>query len=178
MPKAKTENSTAAVVRTSTSRRSLVGGGASLLLAAAGIAAAHGATGASLAGAGDDAELIALCDQLVEARIAWYALMMSRHTIEDERRTEPEYERLWQLRVGLMDQIENAPSIATPAGARALARAAIATAERGRDGHWDARHDGEWLALQAAEYLAGAQLEDSLVQLTWVQDTSLQEAQR
>ena len=105
------------------------------------------------AGASPDAELIRLCDQLVANNTEWFALMNSRHTIEDEKRTEPENERLHAVRAALLNQIEAAPDISTMAGAAAMARAAIAITPVDLAGQWEAREDNEWLALTVAEFV-------------------------
>lgn len=102
-----------------------------------------------------DANLIALCDRLTVNRRAWVALIEARHSIEDERRTEPENNRLHAERLRLLDQIEAAGSARTLAGAGALARAALADAPLGVDGHWEVTEDYGWLALLAAERLTG-----------------------
>jgi hypothetical protein len=106
------------------------------------------------AGAGPDAEQIRLCDRLAANRAEWFALINSRHTIEDEKRTEPDNDRLLAERRALLDQIEAAPDLSTTAGAAAIARAALADAPVGVDGHWEAREDNEWLALTVAQYVA------------------------
>jgi hypothetical protein len=78
----------------------------------------------------------------------------SRHSIEDDRRTEPENARLCDERQTLLDQIEAAPELSTLAAAMAMARAAMADCEVDLTGHWQARDDSEWLALLAVEFLA------------------------
>jgi len=110
--------------------------------------------------------LIALCDELVANRTAWLTLMVSRNTAEDERRTQPENDRLCGERGAILDRIEAAGAPTTAAGAQAVARAALADAERGWDGHWEAREHCERLAMLAAAFLAGPGFDDPLVRLT------------
>jgi hypothetical protein len=88
-----------------------------------------------------------------EPRRVGLALINSRHTIEDEERTEPDNDRLLVERHALLDQIEAAPDLSTRADAATMARAALADAPLGRGGHWEATEDCDWLALTVAEYL-------------------------
>ena len=112
-----------------------------------------------------DAELIRLCDRLTANRMAWLTLFASRHSVEDERRTEPENERQSYERDTLLDQIDAAPQLSTMAAAVAMARAAIADAPLGLDNHWEARSQHEWLALMVAEFLAGEPFQNNTMQL-------------
>jgi hypothetical protein len=139
------------VARITPGRRGLLGGAQALL---AGVAAVTLPRAALAAGIGPDAELIRLCDRLAANRAEWFAIMNSRHTIEDEKRTEPDNDRLLAERHARLDQIEAAPDLSTMAGAAAMARAAMADTPVGVDGHWEAREDNEWLALTVAEYVA------------------------
>jgi hypothetical protein len=100
-----------------------------------------------------DAELIRLCDRVVANQAEWLALINSRHTAEDEERTEPDNDRLLAERHALLNQIEAAPDLSTRAGAVAMARAALADAPLGMGGHWEAQEDYGWLALTVAEYM-------------------------
>jgi hypothetical protein len=143
--------SKANLTSTTPGRRRLLGGAAALLAGAAAVALPRAAQAAST---GPDAELIRLCNRLVANRAEWLALINSRHTIEDEKRTEPDNARLLAERHALLDQIEAAPDLSTMAGAAAMARAALADAPLGVGGHWEATEDCEWLALTVAEYLA------------------------
>lgn len=132
------------------SRRSLLAAGTAAMLTGATIAAARAAP------TGDDAELIGLCNRLVANRAEWVALCQSRHTLEDERRTEPDNQRLNDELRAMLDQIEAAPDLSAMAGAAAMARAAIALTPLNKAGdHWEASEDNEWLALTVAEFLAG-----------------------
>jgi hypothetical protein len=135
-------------------RRGLLGGAAALVAAYAATLPLSALAASTGTGASPDAELIHLCDRLAANRAEWFALMNSRHTIEDEKRTEPDNDRLLAERRALLDQIEAAPDLSTMAGAAALARAALADTPVGVNGYWEAREDNEWLALTAAQYVA------------------------
>jgi hypothetical protein len=105
--------------------------------------------------AGPDAELIASCDALVDWETRWETFCASRHTIEEEERTEPQEMALSEEYEALIDRIEKAAAPTTIAGAAAMARAAMATAQRTLDGELTPNTNGEWLALEAAQFFAG-----------------------
>jgi hypothetical protein len=104
----------------------------------------------------DDAEIIDLCERLVANRAEWRPLLETRHTLEDERRTEPDFWRLVAARKALIEQIGTTPDLATLAGASAMARAALADSPlNNAEDHWEAREDNEWLALMVGRVRGG-----------------------
>ncbi len=141
-------------------RRSLLAGAAAVL-AAAPFTASHAdqlrAAGALArdTGADPDAELIRCCDRIVQLEADARAIYAVRHTLEDERRTEPALDRLYAERDRYLSAIDELPVVTTLAGARAMARASVATAEKELDGNLSYQGDAEWLAFTVAEFLAG-----------------------
>lgn len=138
------------------SRRGLLAGGTAALLTGAAIAtAAHAGPVASPAGAGDDAELIALCNRLV----AWEA----RHdeiylTIEDDDEAQRMADQIPDDYREIRDCLYKLDAPVTPEGRRAYARACLATAQRDAFGGIildDGGNLGSFLAFGLAHSVAG-----------------------
>jgi hypothetical protein len=128
----------------------------SLASIAAGLAVPALAPSAAAAPPDADAELIALCGQVIALQGKFEALHAIRQSLEAELRTAAELDGLYVELAELMDQISKHPPT-TFAGARAMARAAIAIANR--DPHGEIRHnvcsgDSEGLAWSVAEWAA------------------------
>ena len=99
---------------------------------------------------GTDAELIRLCNTVVEAEQRMLALFAIRHTVEDEHRTEPELDELLKIEEVALEQIDKLPPPSTREGALAALRAAETQLEIARDGSRVHDTDAEWLAFLAA----------------------------
>jgi hypothetical protein len=154
MPKADTDHITAGPALPP-SRRGLLAAAASALVAGAAIAtAAHGAPVASPGLAGDDAELISLCDRLV-AIMAEEARIFA--TIEDEGEQERALEPTSHEYRAIEARLYDLGNPTTPAGLRAAAAAAVATAPKNLEGEIECWSFGlaEWLAFSVVEMLAG-----------------------
>ena len=124
--------------------------------ARAALAAASAAQTASApAVAGPDQALIEACEELCRRRAAWNALLRSRHTLEDERRTEAESDRLIAAWSDAAECVLDAPYPTTLEGAVALARASLMLAERERDGTIIYRSAAQIFAAWVAEFLVG-----------------------
>lgn len=104
---------------------------------------------------GADAELIALCDRRVAIEGEIAALVATRDTIADERRTEPQLAAMFADASRVFDRICDQPDVTIMAGALAMARASIAIAPRGADGQIILASDSEYLAWSVAEFLVG-----------------------
>ena len=81
-----------------------------------------------------DAEMIAACDRIMVIERKELAIYATRHTKEDEIRTESAIDALRNERSILIERIQDMPSASTIAGLRALARAAMALAPKDSDG--------------------------------------------
>jgi hypothetical protein len=105
---------------------------------------------------GADAELIRQCDAIVAIRGRLDAVYAVRHTMADEERTEPELELdvLFEQREEACARIEALPAVSTLDGARALARASLAMAERHADRTISIDTDSEWPMAELAVFLA------------------------
>jgi hypothetical protein len=101
-----------------------------------------------------DAGLIALCDQLVDVSARLNALIDTRNTVEDEERTEAQLVALYDERREVVDQIHDAPRLQSDQGRDALARAALAIAERDTEGNITHRTKAASLAWMVVESLA------------------------
>ena len=103
-----------------------------------------------------DAELIALCDQLIDVVARQDALYSVRRTMEDEKRTEEQMDALFAERGDIIDRIKETSNVETDQGRDALARAALAIAERDRAGQITPRTKGESLAWMVVKSLASS----------------------
>jgi hypothetical protein len=132
----------------------LTGASAALLAGAAAVTAASAAPAVPDGAAGADAELIRLCNRMVELEAARRTLIDSE-TQEDE--AQPELDGLYAESEAVFDRVCELPDPVTHAGALALARAALAEAPRELNGEiaWEGR--AEWFAFGAAEFLVGEQ---------------------
>jgi len=102
-----------------------------------------------------DAELIKICNRLVASEEEMLAIHATRHSMEDERRTEPDLDVLRAEQETLMEAMGDLDYPSTLAGARAMARASIALAELDQDGEPVVpADDSEWLAFVLAQALA------------------------
>ena len=144
MPKADTEHTTAPPGAPAIpSRRGLLAGGTAALLAGAAIAtAAHGASVASPGGAGDDAELIAVCQDFHAADAVVAALDAS--DAEDDAIAEPVHER-WYSALERLTAIQ----AQTPAGTNAKAHAAYVALKSTEPGMGLQREEAAALAALA-----------------------------
>lgn len=133
---------------TTPTRRSALTFGAATIVA--GITAAASASTTS----GQDAELIALCDLFTENEARQFNLYV---TIRDDDERDAALGPLsveWNDLFDRIGQIEGPTSLA---GARAMARAAIATMLLGVDGKPEPGRDPEdWFGFCVARYLAGS----------------------
>jgi hypothetical protein len=92
-----------------------------------------------------DGEVISICDRLVAAQAAREASDGQNTTLDPiDTAMSADFDRLTHL-----------PRVTTPAGARALAKAAVALATRSRRGEvLCGNAQAEFLALSVAEFLA------------------------
>jgi hypothetical protein len=141
---------------TFTTSRRAVFRGLGLTSIAAGLAARPALAAPAAAAPDTDAELIRLCGEVVAIQDRINALYRVRHTVEDERRTEPELSALYATQQERIDLIEAAGGLpATLAGARAIAQASVAIAPLDRGGETEFEGgDAEWLALTVVKFLA------------------------
>lgn len=100
-----------------------------------------------------DAQLIRLCDRFVEIEEQEAALF---DAIKDDTRRDVVAAPLrleWQK---ILDWLEERDAPATLDGAKALARAALATSPKDRDGEMEVGHDPEdWLLICVAKFVIG-----------------------
>lgn len=135
------------------SRRALLAGSTAALLAGA---AAATAARAAPAVAGDDAELIALCEQIVAIRAEDEALCTADPGAPDGGPNHARLQELWAEYETVEAQIFEMSDPTTAHGARAAARAALACAPRDAEGEITAGEDLDtWLAFGCVEWLAG-----------------------
>lgn len=102
-----------------------------------------------------DAELIALCDQLAATDAEITAVSRIQDAAAgpaEEAAAEKAISAIYERRKDLFERIGVPTSLA---GARAVARAALATASRHADGEVVCDGGADWLAFVAAEFLAG-----------------------
>jgi hypothetical protein len=102
---------------------------------------------------GQDAELIGLCNRLVEINREEEALYAR---IKDEAEREKAVEPLWEEFESIKLRLFEIGRPVTRAGAEAVARAAWVNGDRARDGTPFASYLSEWLRLAACAYLANA----------------------
>lgn len=124
-------------------------------------AALRGALAATLAGlatpalaatiSNPDAELIRLCGQIEALEERYVAILRAQVTEEDEKRDDPALEAIGDEKHRLFELL---PEPTTMEGAKALARAAVATAPHYRDGSLVTGDMTEWMAYAAVEFLA------------------------
>ncbi|HEX2941529.1 MAG TPA: hypothetical protein VHO91_10810 [Rhodopila sp.] len=119
--------------------------------AAAGLAGLIGATAAKAASASADADLIEACGRFCDLEAAIVALHATRKTIEAERRTEPDLDRLNAEQECALDAIEANVPPRTRAGIAAVARALLASWEKAPDGDPVMADTDDWLAVTLAE---------------------------
>jgi hypothetical protein len=153
MPSARDHGATRAETPATPSRRAVLAGSTAALLAgAAAVTAARGAPVAAPGGAGDDAEMVRLCDRLVAIEAEEAAIFATVPEDEQDTVLLPFTEEFRQIENRLYDLGD--PT--TPEGLRAAARAALAHAPRDMGGNIDTTHGGiaEWLAFGIAETLA------------------------
>jgi hypothetical protein len=100
-----------------------------------------------------DAELIRLCDRLVEIHNAWVKL---GETIRDDKDREAAGAPLHQEWLDIRARFFDMKRPVTREGAAAMARAASVNGDRDRLDRTMATDFGEWLALAACAYLADA----------------------
>jgi hypothetical protein len=131
-------------------RRGLLGGAAALL---AGAAAATLPRVALAAGTGPDAELIRLCDRLVEIDAEERAILASTDE-DDGGPLKPRYDALNVEWHAIDARLCDVADPVTKAGALAVARAAVAQAPRQTDGSFSTPELAEWLAFTAAAWFA------------------------
>ena len=100
-----------------------------------------------------DAELIALCDRFVQNETKQASLYV---TISDEDERDLALEPLLLEWRNLLDQIEQLDGPTTMAGAKAMARAALATCPRNLNGELEVGGDPEgWFHIAIAQFLVG-----------------------
>ncbi len=102
-----------------------------------------------------DAELIRLCNRLVDIEHKQASILATWRTPEDERRTAPAVDLLYKERAGLFGHIAIIGAPTTMAGARALAAVALAGADKDQDGELMAAGDYDRLTLTLLEFLTG-----------------------
>jgi hypothetical protein len=110
-------------------RRLLTGSAASLLATVAAVAAVRAATPT-----GDDAEIIRLCERLLQPEAEQDALLAGCHTIAEEHRTESQRAALDDEQELIWDQLSRLDDPVTLAGASAMARTAAALWSQEPDG--------------------------------------------
>jgi hypothetical protein len=122
---------------------------------AIGFSLAAGLTAPALASEAEpEAELIRLCDLFTQNEGKQANLYV---TVHDERERDLALEPLSVEWRGLLDQIERMDGPTTMAGAKAMARAAIATTPRNIDGDLEVDGDPEsWFLISIAQFLAGS----------------------
>lgn len=152
MQEATKPNTTPAAAPTKPSRRALFVADAPLIVEGA-ILAATVTAGATQDA---DADLIALCDQLLDVVARQEALYSVRRTIEDEERTEPQMVALFDERHDVAGRIMETPNARTNPGRYALVRAALAIAERDGAGEIVPRTKGAALAWMVVKSLASS----------------------
>ncbi len=120
----------------------------------AGIAAALGALDApamATAAGNPDAELVRLCDRLVAIDAERADIF---RTIEDDAEKEIALQPTDVESRKIAERLYDMPDPVTSAGARAVARAAFAEAEKSLDGGLVCNDISDWLALTVVEYVA------------------------
>jgi hypothetical protein len=101
-----------------------------------------------------DAELIELCQGIVDVVAKQQALFSVRRGVEDEKRTQPLMDSLYEDRSEAVDSIRELPDARTAAGRAALARAGMAIAQRSLDGVVLHRTKGAELAWRVVQSVA------------------------
>lgn len=104
---------------------------------------------------GTDAELIRLCERLIDLDNEQAALLKAGTGLEYERSIDPRLDEIGAEADAILVQIARLPSVSTLPGMQAMARASIALAPRGRDGGSETPEDTDWLAFEVLQALAG-----------------------
>lgn len=102
-----------------------------------------------------DAELIRACDKMIALQREFSALFDQRHTVEDEKRTEPELLNLYAREDALEKRFYALPAPTTIEGVRALARMALRSWELDFIGEPVVADFDEWSKITVLDYLAG-----------------------
>lgn len=133
----------------STTRRNTLGFGAAAVASGSCVLSPVGAH------AHPDADLIRLCARIIAIEAEQATLFTIRHTLDDEARTDPAMNALYDERDQVFDQLRHLLRPTTIDGARAVARASLALAPRANNGDILWVGDSERLAWSVADYLAG-----------------------
>jgi hypothetical protein len=121
-------------------------------------AAAKGAGQATpvVAAPNPDAELIALCDLFTQNEAKQAILFATIHDDEEQEAALDPLSAEWR---DLLSRIEQIDGPTTMAGARAMARAVLATSPRNLDGDLEIGSDPEdWFHVCIAQFLTGSAL--------------------
>lgn len=175
MPKADTEHTTASLNGDPENRfrRRLLAGATAAL--AAGAAIATGALAAPVAspeGAGDDAELIALCDRLVANQREERQICIADEWAPDRGPLHAKYKALWAEYKQLRDRIYAAKEPVSLAGIQAVSRAGLVAAQRDHEGNLVPDSLCEWLLLSLALFHAGPEFEAQQVELALAENAA------
>lgn len=155
MPKGFDSRGTTASNLTPSKRRNVLAAFAGTAVVSLTAASTALARAAAAPVAGPDQQLIEVCEELCRRREAWNALLRNRRTLDDEKRTEDELDRLLAAWSDAAGRVYEAPYPKTLDGAVALARASLMLAERERDGAITYRSDAQSFASWVAEFLVG-----------------------
>lgn len=116
-----------------------------------GFGIAAGLMTASVLAASQDASIIRICNRLLENAATIDALHAVRTSIEAETRTDPQLNALYDQQNALTEELEDAGTPTTIAGAKALTTAALRLHSRWANGDLVASDAPHWMALTALE---------------------------